>query len=325
MIKEKIKKNFIQNQLKNSITTKSQDVSYDNNIKINKEIENGILNQKIINDLSISYNIKSSNKLTKPVYKKKIKISQKKSNIFQNKKLQNNKIMNLSSNDLNKLKQIKLKNSSNLPKQNIKNDKTNKSNTNLNNDNKNDININFNKDIKSLDISEDNKQINENSSNMITHGKLNADKNVEKNIDNGNNMETGKNIEENNIEMGEINKDKNSKMSNGKHNMNEDTDESDDNIIKEIIVKDVSTSDKRLNVFIKYIEMSKWNNKSDTFVQHMLNAFQTDSLYFPASKPKNYYSNKNSKLQKILSSIMEEEEKSKAAGSVNNSVRVSNM
>ena len=73
--------------------------------------------------------------------------------------------------------------------------------------------------------------------------------------------------------------------------------------------------------------MSKLNNKSDTFVQHMLNAFQTDSIYCPASKPNNYYNkslygnqSKNSKLQKILSSIMEEEEKSKAAGSVNNSV-----
>ena len=71
--------------------------------------------------------------------------------------------------------------------------------------------------------------------------------------------------------------------------------------------------------------MSKFNNKSDAFV--LLNAFQTDSFYFQASKPKNYYNNslygkqsKNSKLQKILSSIIEEEEKSKAAGSVNNSV-----
>ena len=379
MIKDKIKKNFIKKQLKNSITTKSQDVSYDNNIKINKEIENGLLNKKISNDLSISSNINSSSKLTKPVYKKKIKISQKKSNIFQNKNLQSNKSninklnisdkkmtskilsnqninkksiksknlnehhkgMNLSSNDLNKLKQIKLKNSANLPKQNIKNDKNNKSNTNIYNGNKSDINININKEINNLDISEDNKQINENSSNMITHGKLSIDKKEEKNIDNGNNIETEKDIQENKIEMDEINKNKDKDkdsneiidinnnnyngMSNGKHNMNEDIDESDDNIIKEIIVKDVSTPDKRLNVFIKYIEMSKFNNKSDTFV--LLNAFQTDSFSFQDSKPKNYYSNsrygnqrKNSKLQKILSSIMEEEEKSKAAGSVNNSV-----
>ena len=233
---------------------------------------------------------------------------------------------------MNKLKQIKLKNSANLPKQNIKNEKNNKSNTNINSGNKSDINININKEINNMVISDDNKQINENSTNMITHGKLNIDKNAEKNIDNGNNMETEKNIEENKIEMDEINKDKDSNeiidinnnnyngMSNGKHNMNEDIDENDDNIIKEIIVKDVSTSDKRLNVFIKYIEMSKFNNKSDAFV--LLNAFQTDSFYFQASKPKNYYNNqsKNSKLQKILSSIIEEEEKSKAAGSVNNSV-----
>ena len=365
ILKEKIKKNFIKKQLKTNITTKSQDVSYDNNIKINKEIENGLLNKKISNDLSISVNINSTNKLSKPVYKKKIKISQKKSNIFQNKKLQNDKsniikqnigdkkmtskilsnqnlnnkniksknlnehhkIMNLSSNDLNKLKQIKLRNSINLPnKQNII------TGTNEKSDNKSDINIR--KSINSLMKSDDNKQINENSSNMVTHGKLSIDNNAEKNMDNGNNVEIEKNIEANNIGMDDINKDKDNNeiidinnnnyngMSNGKHNMNEDTDESDDNIIKEIIVKDVSTSDRRLKVFIKYIEMSKLNKKSDIFVQHTLNSFQTDSLYFPASKPKNYYNNqnKNSKLQKILSSIMEEEEKSKAAGSVNNSV-----
>ena len=66
--------------------------------------------------------------------------------------------------------------------------------------------------------------------------------------------------------------------------------------------------------------MSKFNNKSDAFA--LLNAFQTDSFYFQASKPKNYYNkqSKNSKLQKILSSIIEEEQKSQAAGSVNNSI-----
>ena len=379
MIKEKIKKNFIKKQLKNCITTKSQDVSYDNKIKINKEIENGLLNNKTGNDLSILSNINSGTKLNKPVYKKKIKISQKKSNIFQNKKLQINKsninklnindkktaskilsnqnlnkksiksknlnehhkVVNLSSNDLNKLKQIKLKNIANMPnKQNIKNEKINKANNNINNENKSDINLNIKKEINSLNISEDNKQINENSSNMVTRGKLSIDRTTEKNIDNGNIVESEKNIEENNIGMSDINKDKDKDnneiidinsinsnnyngMSNGKHNMNEDTDESDENIIKEIIVKDVSTSDKRLNVFIKYIELLKYKNKSDKFVQHMLNSFQTDCFYFPASKPKNYYyhnQSKNNKLQKILSSIMEEEEKSKAAGSVNNSV-----
>jgi hypothetical protein len=252
---------------------------------------------------------------------------------------EHHKVMNLSSNDLNKLKQIKLKNSANLPKQNIKNDKNNKSNTNINSGNKSDIIINIKTDIKKLDISGDNKQKNENSSNMITYGKLNIDKSTEKSVDNGNNIQNEKNVEENNIGVSEINKDKDSNeiidinnnnyngMSNGKHNMNEDSDENDENILKEIIVKDVSTSDKRLNVFIKYIEMSNLNNKSDTFVQHTLNSFQTDSFYFQASKPKNYYSNnlyrnksKNNKLQKILSSIIEEEERSKAAGSVNNSV-----
>ena len=68
---------------------------------------------------------------------------------------------------------------------------------------------------------------------------------------------------------------------------------------------------------------------------HLINLFQTDSFYFPSSYSKqnstsfyynNYYYGKNSdknsklKLNKILSNIIEEEEKSKAAGPVNNSL-----
>jgi hypothetical protein len=115
-------------------------------------------------------------------------------------------------------------------------------------------------------------------------------------------------------------------------NKNDDTDESDDNVTKEIIVKDVSTRDKRLNVFIKYVELSNYISlKHDINKIRIFNCFQTDSIFIPplfqTQKTNfyyNYYGNrydKNNKLklQKILSSIIEEEEKSKAAGSINNS------
>ena len=79
-------------------------------------------------------------------------------------------------------------------------------------------------------------------------------------------------------------------MSNGNNVINEDTDESEDNVIKEIIVKDVSTRDKRLNVFIKYIEMQGIRNNSTSFTNnHPLCLLQTDSIYFPASRERNYY------------------------------------
>ena len=109
--------------------------------------------------------------------------------------------------------------------------------------------------------------------------------------------------------------------------------------LKEIIIKDVSSSDKRLNVFIKYIEIPNMNKifqrKSIYYNINLLKYFHIDSFYIPASyqkliPPNIYYKNyclgnkilnsNKMKFNKILSSIIEEEEKSKAAGSVNNSL-----
>ena len=108
--------------------------------------------------------------------------------------------------------------------------------------------------------------------------------------------------------------------------------------LNEIIIKDLSSADNRLNVFIKYIEMPNikkiFQRKSIYNNFNSLKYFQIDSFFIPASYqkliPSNiYYKNyclgnkilKNNKLKfnKILSSIIEEEEKSKAANSVNNS------
>ena len=134
------------------------------------------------------------------------------------------------------------------------------------------------------------------------------------------------------------------KMSNGKNLITDDIENNEYLQTREIIVKDVSTRDRKINVFIKYIEDPKFNlikkysfNNNPTTKRHILNIFQTDSIYLPSIYPsflnqknnsyKNnkYYKNMNdknnqNKMNRILSSIIEEEEKSKAAGSMNNSI-----
>ena len=127
---------------------------------------------------------------------------------------------------------------------------------------------------------------------------------------------------------------------NEENNLGNDADvENDEFPLNEIIIKDLSSADNRLNVFIKYIEMPNikkiFQRKSIYNNFNSLKYFQIDSFFIPASYqkliPSNiYYKNyclgnkilKNNKLKfnKILSSIIEEEEeKSKAANSVNNS------
>ena len=140
-----------------------------------------------------------------------------------------------------------------------------------------------------------------------------------------------KNDSNENNSYNELNEDKNL--------VNEADIENENIPLKEIIIKDVSSSDKRLNVFIKYIEIPNMNKifqrKSIYYNLNLLKYFHIDSFYIPASYqkliPSNiYYKNyclgnkilnsNKMKFNKILSSIIEEEEKSKAAGSVNNSL-----
>ena len=140
-----------------------------------------------------------------------------------------------------------------------------------------------------------------------------------------------KNDSNENNSYNELNEDKNL--------VNEADIENESIPLKEIIIKDVSSSDNRLNVFIKYIEIPNMNKifqrKSIYYNINLLKYFHIDSFYIPASYqkliPSNiYYKNyclgnkilnsNKMKFNKILSSIIEEEEKSKAAGSVNNSL-----
>ena len=120
--------------------------------------------------------------------------------------------------------------------------------------------------------------------------------------------------------------------------INRTFEDNDDYTLKEIIIKDVSSSDGRLNVFIKYVEIPHSNEKiqQKSVYQNFtsLKYYQISSIYIPASYqsiiPSNIYyknfclgnriNNNKIKFNKILSSIIEEEEKSKAAGSANNSL-----
>ena len=363
-----IKQNYNMNQLKSNIIM--QDISYDNNRNdyiINKELGNGISNNndripkpsktQIKNNQSLE-NIKSNKKGNKPIYQKKIKITQAKSRITKNNNMRNNiksKIISLNVNDNNNKSEqlinpnlsINNKNKNIVEKNKIREQKSFEENAS---NNLKQIKLTNSGEIKELSIDLSNRQnINGNISQNVNENNIKENFKIKnKDYDNGNN-EIRKDINENNIEVDENNNEESNindnndnnenntnnndrnEMSNGNNVVNEDTDESEENVIKEIIVKDVSTRDKRLNVFIKYIEMQGQKNNSTTFSNnHLLCLLQTDSIYLPASRERNYYNNsyyyrnpdeRNNKLkfQKILSSIIEEEEKSKAAGSVNNS------
>ena len=369
IIRAKINKDYNINSSNNvkNIQDMSFDANINNKLNINKEFENGVLKQtnniskENSNNITPIKNEKESKK--KPIYKKKIKITQAKSKIYPNKKnneynKNNNRklekvlspnMRNIPNSNFEKIDKIKFSNSSNK-KGNIENKLKNEINLINNNAEekiKNDNQIpkigNLIHNAKEINNIENNNDLNnnklekynENGNNIEIKKTIEEFKNNEINNNNINNENMNENIDENNndnVNNNDVNNDNNELIgSNGNNNVNDDTEESDDNI-REIIVKDVSTKDRRLNVFIKYVELNQWNILKNTFNNNdfLLNLFHTDSIYFPALYPKktnNYYSNNfygshnnKMKLHSILSSIIEEEEKSKAAGSVNNSI-----
>ena len=163
-----------------------------------------------------------------------------------------------------------------------------------------------------------NKVNNQNKENVFIYSKNDFDNCIMKESDNNN-------IIINNYD--EFNDEKNL--------INEETDE---NQIREIIIKDVSSTDRKLNVFIKYIEMPNINEMNQPRVFYYnyallkyihIDSFSIPAMYEKISMSNIYYKNycygsrlNNNKIKfnKILSSIIEEEEKSKAAGSINNSL-----
>ena len=141
-----------------------------------------------------------------------------------------------------------------------------------------------------------------------------------------------------NCSIKESNNNKNYNVLKDEKNIKNEGNEENEDELKEILIKDVSSTDKKLNVFIKYIEMPNINKfiRKNIFDDcNILKYFHVDSFSIPALYQKTmmsniYYKNycygikqnNNNKIKfdKILSSIMEEEEKSKAAGSINNSL-----
>ena len=94
------------------------------------------------------------------------------------------------------------------------------------------------------------------------------------------------------------------------------------NITKSIIVKNVSSKDKTLNVFIKYYECSFPTFKSSNINIQQLKVISTDSITLSnnnRNKANNNENKTNKYLQQILTSIIEVDEKSKANRSMNNS------
>ena len=323
-------------------------------------------------------------KKLKPIYnKKKIKISQPKSKIYISKQIQDNvKDKIIRRNDKNILKKEQMVNFNVNKKINNKNKNNNEHfgimtlSSNLS-ESSNDVEIiNEEKSVFNI-ISPKTKNLRINSINNISNNavkencikyveeKNNEEKQNEINNhknhlnkvksrikkENGKNdyssklKEKKKNILINNRDAKmEINSDNYLKMSNGKKVLPENNYIEEVNTAREIIVKDVSTKDKRINVFIKYIEDSSFNNiynNSNKNIKnkkkHQLFIFQTDLIFLPQAYPsmneqkndlyKNEKSYKNvndknhqNKMNKILSSIIEEEERSKAAGSMNGSI-----
>ena len=369
IIKTKIERSSNKKNKKN----KNHNISCDNKHSMKYCLDNGILNEinKIKNkNPSVTMNfgqIKENE--NKPIYnKKKVKLSKPKSKIFLNKKNQdkiikrnnnnlkgkhllnlnidkkiNNKyknddehygIMTLSSNaseNSNDLESIKDENEVyKIISPKIKNT----TNTYYNKVNKKDIIYN----IEEINFREDSKK---NSKKELKNKKIktnNENRNISKIIEE-NNDERKKNFQEI-YNKEDVYNNSHIKMSNGKNDVNKVLENNEYYSIREIIVKDVSTRDKRVNVFIKYIEDPRFHlrdsysiNNEKNRNMHLLILIQTDSIYLPAIydqknngyKNSKYYKNMNdknhkNKMNKILSSIIEEEEKSKAAGSLNNSI-----
>ena len=92
-------------------------------------------------------------------------------------------------------------------------------------------------------------------------------------------------------------------------------------IIRSIIVKDVSSKDKLLNVYIKYYESNfkKFNSRNNSQLKHSLIIISNEPITILSVTKNKNSKNNNKYLHQILSSIIEEDEKSKANPSLNNS------
>ena len=345
-INNEFKDEFIKSKIERSINIKDKkrknhNISCDIKHNINYYFENDVMDKTDINlrtsdkNEKLVINKKITENEIKPIYnKKKIIISQPKSKIFKSKQIQsNNKNKAMIFND----KIMKEEQKFNINKK-IK-DKNNSEHYRIMTLSSNVSDNSYDMEMNQIAKDESNERFLENHKLRINNAnidELNSNNNIEVECNNVVNDDNGKIYDKNNNHNNSyIN------MSNGKNSKNEEFNDNECYIKKEIIVKDVSTKDKRVNVFIKYIEDNSFNGRKPILnkatKKYLLNIFQTDTLFYPALNPslveqKNlfYKSNKlyknmndknhQIKMNKILSSIIEEEERSKAGYSINNSV-----
>ena len=306
------KNNNINNNINKNINEKAENL-----ISINSSNSKNINNKRNVNTeprREINNNMRETeqNKFGK-IQELTVNLSRKENLLINNNKISNNNNSNIYINEE--------ENNTFTNEDNFNDDVTTENNGKLLTNEKDQINQTKNKNNNENDNKEKNNNEFNKEENSITDRN---DNNINENENNQNTETITINNETNDFNA----------MSNSNNIINDDTDESDENVTKEIIVKDVSTRDKRLNVFIKYVELSHFNTINNEFNNfNFFNIFQTDSIFVPSlfpKKDKNYYydkyfyGNKNEKnnklkLHQILSSIIEEEEKSKAAGSINNS------
>ena len=156
---------------------------------------------------------------------------------------------------------------------------------------------------------------------ILTRKKASYSNNKIKNINNKNNDK-----DKNNNGINEIQKENNTvTQDNNKEKSNKEENEVENNdctILRSIIVKDVSSKDKLLNVFIKYYECNFPKLNRENKIKHDYNIISNEPISIISTiKINNYKKEKNNNryLHQILSSIIEEDEKSKANPSVNNS------
>ena len=132
------------------------------------------------------------------------------------------------------------------------------------------------------------------------------------NIKSNNNKNGYNSIDLKNIKM----RNKHENLNNINKSRNKESKKNDNNNLKSIITKSFISKDKKLNIFIKYYELN-----NEKFYNNIFNSsfsiIPTDSITFLNATTKNR--NNNRYLKEILSSIIEEDEKSKANPSINNS------
>jgi len=293
----------IKKKSNNSIISMNSSNNYDLNSNVNLSVSNPDINNK-------KMQLNSKNIYTKPLFKKirkKILEKEEKDNKinFSSGKKRND-------NDYNVI--------DNLFNVNTNYHKYNNVNTEEKNENKKKRMNKYQKEIEDDNLFDEFimvKKRENNSKNNNFYNKSYENKNIINFINSNEKNKKKTKIENNNTDIST--KLNNSNIIYGKNK--KDTIQ-DYDIIRTIIVKDVCSKDKALNVFIKYYECDFPAFNSNNINIQQLKVISTDSItlsYINKSKGNNNENKTNKYLQQILTSIMEVDEKSKANRSINNS------